>query len=117
MTLSNRSYNVIKFIAMILLPAAGTLYFALAGVWQLPHAQQIIGTITAVDTFLGAILHVSSKSYTPSTDGKLVIDKSDPAKDTYSLNVTTPLSELEKKDHLLLKIEPGASIAMKTTSP
>lgn len=61
--MSNKTYDVLKFIAQILLPACGTLYFALASIWGLPYGEQIVGTITAVDTFLGAILGISSKMY------------------------------------------------------
>lgn len=61
--MSNKLYDVLKFIAQILLPALGTLYFALAGIWNLPYGEQIVGTITAIDTFLGAILKISSNSY------------------------------------------------------
>lgn len=63
MKLSNKAYDVLKWIAMILLPAIGTLYFALAGIWGLPYAEQIVGTITAIDTFLGAVLQLSASKY------------------------------------------------------
>ena len=61
--MSNKTYDVLKYIAQIVLPALGTLYFALAAIWGLPYAEQVVGTITAVDTFLGVILKVSSDSY------------------------------------------------------
>ena len=61
--MSNKTYDVLKYIAQIVLPALGTLYFALATIWGLPYAEQVVGTITAVDTFLGVILKVSSDSY------------------------------------------------------
>ena len=61
--MSNRVYDVLKFIAQIGLPALGTLYFALASIWGLPYGEQIVGTITAIDTFLGAVLKISSVSY------------------------------------------------------
>lgn len=61
--MSNKIYDVLKFIATIVLPAVGTLYFALASIWGLPYGEQIVGTITAVDAFLGAVLQVSSSSY------------------------------------------------------
>jgi len=61
--MSNKTYDVLKFIAQILLPALGTLYFALASIWGLPYGEQIVGTITAVDAFLGAILGISTKKY------------------------------------------------------
>lgn len=63
MKLSNKTYDVLKFIAQILLPSLGTLYFALAGIWGFPYGEQIVGTITAVDTFLGALLGLSSANY------------------------------------------------------
>ena len=63
MKMSNRVYNILKWIAMYLLPAAGTLYFALAGIWGLPYGEQIVGTITAVDTFLGVLLGISTAQY------------------------------------------------------
>lgn len=61
--MSNKLYDVLKFIALVLLPALGTLYFALAGIWGFPYGEQIVGTITAVDTFLGVILGISTHKY------------------------------------------------------
>ena len=63
MKLSNKTYNVLKWIAMYFLPAVGTLYFALSGIWGLPYGEEIVGTITAIDTFLGVILGISSATY------------------------------------------------------
>ena len=60
MKISNKTYDVLKWIAQYFLPAAGTLYFALAGIWGLPYGEQIVGTITAVDTFLGVLLGISA---------------------------------------------------------
>ena len=61
--MSNRTYDILKYIAQIVLPAIGTLYFALASIWGLPYGEQIVGTITAVDAFLGALLKLSSDKY------------------------------------------------------
>lgn len=61
--MSNKTYDVLKWIAQLLLPSLGTLYFAIAGIWGLPYAEQVVGTITAVDTFLGVILGISSAQY------------------------------------------------------
>ena len=63
MKMSNKVYDVLKFIALILLPALGTLYFALAKIWGFPYAAEIVGTISAVDAFLGAILGISTSQY------------------------------------------------------
>ena len=68
--MSNKVYNVLKWIAMYLLPALGTLYFALASIWGLPYGEQIVGTITAIDTFLGVILGISTAQYNKRADGK-----------------------------------------------
>lgn len=61
--MSNKMYDILKYIAQIVLPAVGTLYFALAGIWGFPYGEQIVGTITAVDTFLGVILGISTSNY------------------------------------------------------
>lgn len=63
MKMTNKVYDTLKWIAMYLLPAVGTLYFALAGIWGLPYGEQIVGTITAVDTFLGVVLGISNAQY------------------------------------------------------
>ena len=63
MKMSNTTYDFLKWIAQFLLPAAGTLHFALAGIWKLPYGEQVVGTITAVDTFLGVLLGISTANY------------------------------------------------------
>ena len=63
MKMSNKLYDVLKWIAMVALPAVGTLCFALAGIWGLPYGEQIVGTITAVDTCVGVLLGISSAQY------------------------------------------------------
>ena len=63
MKMSNKLYDVLKWIAMVALPAIGTLYFALAGIWGFPYGEHIVGTITAVDTCLGVLLGISSAQY------------------------------------------------------
>lgn len=63
MKISNKVYDVLKWIAQYLLPALGTLYFALSTIWGFPYGEQVVGTITAVDAFLGAILGLSSATY------------------------------------------------------
>lgn len=60
---SNNAYDILKWIAQILLPALGALYFGLAQIWGLPYGEQIVGTITVVDTFLGVILGISTSNY------------------------------------------------------
>ena len=68
--MSNKVYDILKWIALFLLPAIGTLYFALAGIWGFPYGEQVVGTITAVDTFLGVVLGMSTARYNKRIDLK-----------------------------------------------
>ena len=68
--MSNKVYDILKWIAQFLLPAIGTLYFALAGIWGFPYGEQVVGTITAVDTFLGVVLGISTARYNRRIDLK-----------------------------------------------
>ena len=63
MKLSNKAYDILKWVAQLALPAIGTLYFALAGIWGFPYGEQVVGTITAVDPFLGVVLGISTAQY------------------------------------------------------
>ncbi|MBR6390026.1 MAG: phage holin [Lachnospiraceae bacterium] len=63
MKMSNELYDTLKFICTILLPALGTLYFALAQIWGLPYGEEIVGTIAAVTTFIGVCIGISSYNY------------------------------------------------------
>lgn len=66
--MSNKVYDFLKWVAMYLLPALGTLYFALAGIWEFPYGEEVVGTITAIDTFLGVILGISNAQYKKKVD-------------------------------------------------
>ena len=72
--MSSKCYNILKYIAQIFLPALGTLYFALAQKWGLPYSEEIVGTIAAIDTFLGTLLQISSNKYYKTQEQE---DKSD----------------------------------------
>lgn len=61
--MSNKVYDILKCVAQIIIPALATLYFALAGIWNWPYAEQVVGTLTALDTFLGVILGISTSNY------------------------------------------------------
>lgn len=61
--MSNKVYDILKFIAQIVLPALATFYLTIAGIWSLPFGEEISGTIMAIDTLLGACLMLSSKNY------------------------------------------------------
>ena len=111
MKFSNEFYDWLKRLALVWLPAIGTLYYALAGVLGFVNPQNVVGTIMAIDTVLGIVLHISSKTYTPPSDGRevsgqIVIDKSDPVKDTYSIELEAALEDIDKMGHILLKVVP-----------
>jgi hypothetical protein len=68
MKMTNKTYDILKWIALILLPALATFYAAIAAVWGLPYTEQVVGTITAVDTLLGTLLKISSDNYKKQED-------------------------------------------------
>ena len=68
--MNNKTYDILKYIAQIVLPALGALYFALSQIWGLPYGEQIVGTITALDCFLGAILGISTVVYNKKLEEK-----------------------------------------------
>lgn len=103
---TNRLYDSLKFIALVFLPALGTLYFALAGYWNLPNAEQIVGSITAVDAFLGLILHLNTKAYNSSDakyGGTIDIEQVENKK-IYSLNLNSDPDDLDTKDQVIFRI-------------
>ena len=61
--MTNRTFDILKFFTTLVLPALGTLYFALSQIWGLPYGEEIVGTITAVVTFMATILKISSVQY------------------------------------------------------
>lgn len=63
MEMSDKIYDILKWVALIFIPALGTLYFAISAIWGLPYGEEIVGTLTAVDTFLGALLGISTYQY------------------------------------------------------
>ena len=69
--MNNKTYDILKYIAQIVLPAIATLYFALASIWGLPYGEQIVGTITAIDAFLGALLMISTRAYNKELEAKV----------------------------------------------
>lgn len=109
MTLNNRLYDVLKKIAQIYLPAAGTLYAALAVIWGLPAVEQVGGTVLAVDTFLGIILGISSSSYNSSGakyDGQILLSTNPDGKKIYSLQLNDDVTSLDTKTEVVFQMVP-----------
>lgn len=67
MMMSNKFYDIMVWIAQIVLPALAALYAALSGIWGFPYGEEIVGTITALDVFLGALLKISNAQYKKQT--------------------------------------------------
>lgn len=99
--MSDKLYDGLKWVAQYLLPAIAALYFALAGIWSLPYPEQVVGTITAIDAFLGVILGISTASWTP--DGTITIEEKE---EGTGINITynKDLSELSTKKNVTLKV-------------
>lgn len=63
MKISNKTYDILKWLCLIFLPASSTLYWTLSSIWGWPYAEQVTGTIAAVTTFIGVIIGISTKTY------------------------------------------------------
>lgn len=104
--LSNATYNKAKWLVVIVLPAVGTLYFALSSVWGLPSPEQVVGTIVALQTFLGVLLGISSTQYKNSGAryaGELNISQQADKK-VFSLELNHEPEHLEKKEEAIFKV-------------
>ena len=109
--LSNRAYDVLKQVVQIVLPAVGTLYFALSQIWGLPHGEQVVGTVAALSVFLGAVLGLSSLQYNASEDkydGSLEIKKGNDDR-RFRLNLRDDPDRLEEKNEVLFKVDPDTT--------
>ena len=104
MKITNKAYDAIKWIVVIVIPAVITLYSTLGSIWDFPHVQEITGTLAAIDVFLGVIMKISSASYNKEYDGVLHVDTvNDEATDKYLFEVDD-LDQLANKDKITLKI-------------
>jgi hypothetical protein len=102
--MNNKLYDRLKFVAQIFLPALGTLYFALAGIWGFPNADEVVGTIVAVDTFLGVVLQISSTQYGNNPDGTIDVVEEGRQALVYSLNLNGDPEELQNQDQVRFKV-------------
>lgn len=104
--LSSKQYDIIKWLTVTLLPAIGTLYFALATIWNFPAGEQVLGTLLAVQAFIGVVIGVSTKQYEESGekyDGEIKV-KETPEKLGYSLDLKDDPETLKKKDEVVFKV-------------
>ena len=106
--LSNKAYDFWKYVAQIVLPAIGALYFALSQIWGLPYGEEVIGTITAVDIFLGSLLLLSSNTYYKAIDseagGTLMVDRSETDPLLY-LELDAPVDTLPLQKQVVFRVK------------
>lgn len=109
--LSDSAYNALKFIALIALPAVGALYFGLASIWGLPKAEEVVGTVTVIDTFLGVLLGISTRSYNASDakyDGEMEVGHpNEDGVQTVSLQLNDHPESLLGKNKVSFKVVPA----------
>ncbi|QJD49752.1 holin [Streptomyces phage ClubPenguin] len=104
--LSDSAYNVVKKSATIVFPALSALYIALAQIWHFDHVEQVVGTLTAVNTCFGVLIQLSKKSYYASSApyvGEIQV-KNDGAKKVFSLVVDGDPEELENMSSANFKV-------------
>jgi hypothetical protein len=100
-------YDPLKFFTQVVLPAFGTLYFALAGIWGLPSADEVVGTVVAVDAFLGVVLQISSTAYKAGDnfDGTMNIHEDETGKKTFALHLDSDPHNLEHLDKITFNVK------------
>lgn len=107
MQLTNRTYNILKFTALVLLPGFSAAYFSLSQLWDLPNAEKVVGTAVVIDTFLGLLLRASTSQFNKTdggTDGDLIVNEEDGQR-YLSLGVKeTSFSTIPTKDTVTLKV-------------
>lgn len=105
--LSDKAYDNLKWLALIGLPALGTFYFALSQIWGLPYGEQVVGTIVAVDTLLGALLNLARKSYLGSEaqyDGTIDVEQVEGGAKRFTLNLNGDPETLDTQNQVVFKI-------------
>jgi hypothetical protein len=107
--LSNKTYDILKFVALILMPALGALYFSLGKIWDFPNVEEVLGSITSIDTFLGIVLGLNNKAYNNSDakyDGSLnIFDNPAENKKIFELALHDgDPEELANKDQIIFKV-------------
>lgn len=109
---NNVMYDRLKYVALVLLPALGALYFGLGQIWGLPKIEEVVGTITIIDTFLGMLIRKSNQTYKASDarfDGSIDVVKDEGA-DLYSVKVDgDPAAVIDGNDELTFKVNKDES--------
>lgn len=98
--MNNQTYDILKRVALIVIPALATFVNAVGILWGIPYTTEATATVTALGVFLGAVLGVSSSNYEPETHGNLVVTKHD---DVYADFAAEP-ANLKDGDTIVLKV-------------
>lgn len=106
--ITGKLYDYLKWLAQVVFPGVGTLYVALAGLWGLPSALEVSGTILAVDTFLGLLLGISQINYAKATGAGSIIVTDTGGKMMYNLQLEDDPETLKDMEEVRFKVvKPG----------
>ena len=109
MQLNNTVYDILKWIVVIFLPASGAAYYGLSILWGLPYVEQIVGTVVVTETFLGALIGISTTTYNKKDggyDGVLMLESDEENRAVYSFVLHDDPELLVNKDKLNIKVSP-----------
>lgn len=104
MKISNQFYDFLSRLVRYILPGLGTFYFTLSGIWDLPYAEQVVGTLAAVATLIGVLVGISKKRY--QGEGEIFVEEESPTTGGLTLSVDTAnqLAEIKKAKQVTLKV-------------
>lgn len=109
--LGDKAYDILTAIVQIYMPAAATLYFSLGGIWGWPNVESVIGTITAITVFLGAILGISGHNYkkeavpvSAKPDGTLNVLRQDNGSILYDFDAKDTMADLRRRESVVFKV-------------
>lgn len=106
--LNDKVYDVLKWITLIVLPACGSLYFGLSGIWGFPHGEEIVGSISVICLFLGSILGISTGQYNAlpyDYDGQLELTQDAGGTELSNLVLNKPSDDMEDGEEIVLNVK------------
>jgi len=105
--LNDKLYDFLKRFAVVVLPAFGAFYFTVAQIWGLPKAEEVVGTIAAVNVFVGVIVQLANRSYNKREigyDGSLNVSEQHDGVKMFTLDLSTNPDALQVKDEVRFKV-------------
>jgi hypothetical protein len=113
MLFTTKTYNILKWVAQIGLPAFASAVAALGFIWGWDVIEKVVASLVAIDTMLGILLGISTATYNKTeaakADGTLRIDTTNPT-DIYRFEMNVPLSELGDKKIVTLVVDTNATL-------